>query len=257
MYVDTADDVMRLLALPLEKLEGDTVTIAGHNLKVVKAKMATSTKLYAVNSKAKPMLDAITAHGHPAPLPSDLGLEDVEQFVQQRPAGTAREYFELSPGAGEENDDTNVALMAQILDIKDMLGDFRTRLANLERERKVPTIRNPLRGLSHGVRFSDDDEDDDGAGGLEFLRSEVKQHATSRPAGARVPRTQDPLEFVGPSTAELRGEMLPRDMAVLEYVFNEDLLHIPDDTRKATSGASGFAAKAKLDEDFRVTPYAK
>ena len=124
MYVDTAYDVMRLLALPLEKLEGDTVTIAGHNLKVVKAKMATSTKLYAVNSKAKPMLDAITAHGHPAPLPSDLGLEDVEQFVQQRPAGTAREYFELSSGAGEENDDTNVALIAQILDIK-LDEDFR------------------------------------------------------------------------------------------------------------------------------------
>ena len=60
----------------------------------------------------------------PAPLPSDLGFEDVEQFVQQRPAGTAREYFELSPGAGEENDDTNVALIAQILDIK-LDEDFR------------------------------------------------------------------------------------------------------------------------------------
>ena len=48
----------------------------------------------------------------------------MEQFVQQRPAGTAREYFELSPGAGEENDDTNVALIAQILDIK-LDEDFR------------------------------------------------------------------------------------------------------------------------------------
>ena len=46
---------MRFLALPLDQLEGETATIAGHDLKVVKAKVAAARSLYAAGSKAKPL----------------------------------------------------------------------------------------------------------------------------------------------------------------------------------------------------------
>ena len=55
IYLDTVNEVIRFLALPLDHLEGETATIAGHDLKVVKAKVAAARSLYAVGSKAKPL----------------------------------------------------------------------------------------------------------------------------------------------------------------------------------------------------------
>ena len=83
LFVDARDEVIRLLALPLEGLEGKTYTVAGHQLKLVMAQ-ATQSKwsvLYAVNSKAKHMVELLTEKGPPESIPSEVGLEDVEQFL--------------------------------------------------------------------------------------------------------------------------------------------------------------------------------
>ena len=59
--------------------------------------------------------------------------------------------------------------------------------------------------------------------------------------------------------------MDPRDAVLLKYVearthraarsaADEDLLHFPDDSTKATGGARGLAAKADLDETFAANP---
>ena len=73
LFVDANDDMIRLLALPLEGLEGKTYTVAGQELK--------SKVLYAVNSKAKHMVELNTEKGPPESIPSEVGLEDVEQFL--------------------------------------------------------------------------------------------------------------------------------------------------------------------------------
>ena len=50
---------MRLLALPLEGMEGEDCTIAGHQLKLVMAPVQQSKGLFAVNSKAKSTVEII------------------------------------------------------------------------------------------------------------------------------------------------------------------------------------------------------
>ena len=49
IYVDTVDEVVRFLALPLEHLEGETVAVASHDLKVVNAKFADAKCSYVCN----------------------------------------------------------------------------------------------------------------------------------------------------------------------------------------------------------------
>ena len=83
-----------------------------------------------------------------------MGLQDLEQFVQEKPASTASEYFSLSPGPpGGETEEMNVITMAMLLDIKDMLHKFGAHLEAVERERKMPTMRDPPPGLVRGARF--------------------------------------------------------------------------------------------------------
>ena len=118
LFVDARDDVMRLLALPLEGLEGEVYTIAGHELKLVLAPVEQSKGLFAVNSKAKNMVAIIAAKGNPESIPAEVGLEDVEQFLaellaQQQPAVRKTEFFTLN-SPEKESEDTNVAMMAQI-----------------------------------------------------------------------------------------------------------------------------------------------
>ena len=154
MYLDTVDEVMRFLALPLDHLKGETATIVEHELKIVKAKVADGRSLYAVGSKANPLQDVLSKQGAPQPLPADVGLQDLEQFVQEKPASTASEYFSLSPGPpGGETEEMNVITMAMLLDIKDMLHKFGAHLEAVERERKMPTMRDPPPGLVRGARF--------------------------------------------------------------------------------------------------------
>ena len=184
-------------------------------------------------------------------------MEDVEQFLaellaQQPPAVRKPEFFTLN-SPEKESEDTNVAMMAQILDLKEMVGKLAARQVEMERERKVPGIRDAPPGLSRGVRFADDDDDDDDeAGILESLRAEVKQHATSR---AEPPRRSPDPDDTANDVADFFKEMAPRDAALLKYVEartrrpsrradDEDLLHFPDEVTKASSGARGLAAKA-------------
>ena len=269
LFVDARDDVMRLLALPLEGMEGEDCTIAGHQLKLVMAPVQQSKGLFAVNSKAKNMVEIVAAKGNPESIPAEVGLEDVEQFLaellaQQQPAVRKTEFFTLN-SPEKESEDTNVGMMAQILDLKEMVGKLAARQVEMERERKVPGIRDAPPGLSRGVRFADDDDDDDEAGILESLRAEVKQHATSR---AEPPRRSPDPDDAANDVADFFKEMAPRDAALLKYVEartrrpsrradDEDLLHFPDEVTKASSGARGLAAKADVDEQFAVNPYAK
>ena len=174
LFVDARDDVMRLLALPLEGMEGEDCTIAGHQLKLVMAPVQQSKGLFAVNSKAKNMVEIVAAKGNPESIPAEVGLEDVEQFLaellaQQQPAVRKTEFFTLN-SPEKESEDTNVGMMAQILDLKEMVGKLAARQVEMERERKVPGIRDAPLGLSRGVRIADDD---DGAGILESLHTEV------------------------------------------------------------------------------------
>ena len=77
LFVDAKDDVIRLLALPLEGLEDKKYTVAGHQLKLVMAQASQSKVLFAVNSKAMHMVELIAEKGPPESIPSEVGLEDV------------------------------------------------------------------------------------------------------------------------------------------------------------------------------------
>ena len=126
LFVDARDDVMRFLALPLEGIEGEDCTIAGHQLKLVMAPVQQSKGLFAVNSKAKKMEEIVAAKGNPQSIPSEVGLEDVEQFLaellaQQPPEPRKTEFFTMN-SPEKESEDTNGAMMAQMLDIKETLN---------------------------------------------------------------------------------------------------------------------------------------
>ena len=95
----------------------------------------------------------------------------------------ATEFFAMTPSkAGEES---NVSLMAQLLDVKEMLGKFTARVVDMERERKAPVAagRESRHGLALGVTFDDDDEEEPRAA-IEELRAEAQQHLSARPKSA-------------------------------------------------------------------------
>ena len=77
LLVDAKDVVIRLIAMPVEGLGGETYTVAGHQLKLVMAQASQSKVLFAVNSKAMHMVELIAEKGPPESIPSEVGLEDV------------------------------------------------------------------------------------------------------------------------------------------------------------------------------------
>ena len=76
--------------------------------------------------------------------------------------------------AGEE---LNVSPMAQLLDVKEMVGKFTARVVDMERERNAPVAagRESRHGLALGVTFDDDDEDEEEPrAAIEELRAEAQ-----------------------------------------------------------------------------------
>ena len=95
----------------------------------------------------------------------------------------ATEFFAMTPSkAGEES---NVSLMAQLLDVKEMLGKFTARVVDMERERKAPVAagRESRHGLALGVTFDDDDyaDEEEPRAAIEELRAEAQQQLSARP----------------------------------------------------------------------------
>ena len=111
------------------------------------------------------------------PSPADWQTNRRCQRAQPQPREQpdATEFFAMTPSkAGEES---NVSLMAQLLDVKEMLGKFTTRVVDMERERKAPVAagRESRHGLALGVTFDDDDEDEEEPrAAIEELRAETQ-----------------------------------------------------------------------------------
>ena len=76
------------------------------------------------------MVEIVAANGPPESIPSEVGLEDVEQFLaellaQQPPELRKTEFFTVHSPV-KEGEDSNVAMMAQMLDIKGTWNKFVT-----------------------------------------------------------------------------------------------------------------------------------
>ena len=147
----------------------------------------------------------------------------------------APEFFAMTPSkAGEES---NVSLMAQLLDMKEMVGKFTARVVDMGRERKAPVAagRESRHGLALGVTFDDDDEEEPRAA-VEELRAEAQQHLSARPKG-----TPSLRAALAPTRPEAKGpvdrdELLLSAAQTLEAIesrmtrptYDEDLLHFND-----------------------------
>ena len=222
------------------------------------------------------MLEIVTAKGPPESIPSEVGLEDVEQFLaellaQQPPEPRKTEFFTMN-SPEKESEDTNVAMMAQMLDIKETLNKFVARVMELERERKgsAASGRESRSGLGLGVRFDDDEDDiEEPPPSIEELRAEAKQHLSARPKGAPVLRP--PLSMDELDNASAKPRVDPRDAVLLSAAkaleaiesrmtrggHNEDFFHFADEGPRPVGGARGLAQKAKLDDAFAQKPMAK